>query len=80
MDYDDENVIAGTSDNETRSESQEEQQNVRMHTPALTYDIPSLPQNVEVTLSGTGCAIIQVEPFLLTDYFFGIRVNSFFKM
>ncbi len=60
MDYDEENVIAGTSDNETRSESQEEQQNVRMHTPALTYDIPSLPQNVEVTLSGTGCAIIQV--------------------
>jgi hypothetical protein len=46
MDYDEENVIAGTSDNETRSESQEDQQNVRMHTPALTYDIPSLPQNV----------------------------------
>jgi hypothetical protein len=46
MDYDEENVIAGTSDNETRSESQEEQQNVRMHTPALMYDIPSLPQNV----------------------------------
>lgn len=70
MDYDEENVIAVTSDNETRSESQEEQQNVRMHTPALTYDIPSLPQNVEVTLSGTGCAIIQVKLFLLTDYFF----------
>lgn len=63
MDYDGENVIAGTSDNETRSESQEEQQSVRMHTPALTYDIPSLPQNVEVTLSGTGCAIIQVKLF-----------------
>jgi hypothetical protein len=60
MDYEDENVISNTNDNETRSESQEEQQNVRMHTPALTYDIPSLPQNVEVTLSGTGCAILQV--------------------
>ncbi|XP_046454359.1 C3 and PZP-like alpha-2-macroglobulin domain-containing protein 8 isoform X2 [Daphnia pulex] len=66
MDYDDENVIAGTSDNETRSESQEEQQNVRMHTPALTYDIPSLPQNVEVTLSGTGCAIIQTKVYWKT--------------
>lgn len=53
--------VAASSDNETRSESQEqEQQNVRMHTPPLTYDIPSLPQKVEVTLSGTGCAILQV--------------------
>ena len=65
LDYDEESVMASATDNETRSEFLEEQQNVKMHTPALTYDIPSLPQNVEVTLSGTGCAILQVETLLI---------------
>lgn len=60
LDYDEEIAMSVANDNETRLESQEEQQNLRMHTPTLTYDIPSLPQNVEVTLSGTGCAILQV--------------------
>ena len=60
VDYDDDTITAVNADNDTHSESQEEQQNVRMHTPPLTYDIPSLPQNVEVTISGTGCAIVQV--------------------
>lgn len=66
LDYDEEIVMAVPNDNETRFESQEEQQNLRMHTPALTYEIPSLPQSVEVTLSGTGCAILQVQLILLT--------------
>ncbi|XP_057381255.1 uncharacterized protein LOC130703811 [Daphnia carinata] len=61
LDYDEETVTSVTNDNDTHSESQEEQQNVRMHTPPLTYDIPSLPQNVEVTMSGTGCAILQTK-------------------
>ena len=62
VDYDQDTTgVAVSTDNDTRSqESQEEQQNVRMHTPPLTYDIPSLPQNVQVTISGTGCAIVQV--------------------
>lgn len=65
VDYDDDTGVVVSTDNDTHSESQEEQQNVRMHTPPLTYDIPSLPQNVEVTISGTGCAILQVNSSLL---------------
>lgn len=37
-----------------------EQQHVRLHTPPLIYDVPSLPQNVELSIAGTGCAILQV--------------------
>lgn len=49
----------GNEINETRSvESSEE--NVRLHTPPLTFDIPSLPQNIEASITGAGCAVIQV--------------------
>lgn len=66
MDYDDDGMIIA-SDNETHVGSQEqEHQNVRMHTPPLTYDIPSLPQNVQATISGTGCAVLQVS---IASYF-----------
>ena len=45
---------------ETRIRSLEEMQNLRQHTPPLTYDILSLPQNIAFSIAGTGCAILQV--------------------
>ena len=45
---------------ETRVDSLEELQHLRQHTPPLIYDVPSLPQNVEFSIAGTGCTIIQV--------------------
>lgn len=75
MDYDEDGALIISGDNETHSESQEqEHQSVRMHTPPLNYDIPSLPQNVQATISGTGCAVLQVcvaftcnDDFILTN-------------
>jgi hypothetical protein len=46
--------------NDTIQVQEEEEQHVRLHTPPLTYDVPNLPQNVELSIAGTGCAILQV--------------------
>ena len=46
--------------NDTNQVHEEEEQHVRLHTPPLTYDVPHLPQNVEFSIAGTGCAILQV--------------------
>lgn len=58
-DYDDD--IDGHNDTGTHDSLLEEHQKMRIHTPPLTYEVPGeLPQNVELTISGTGCAVVQV--------------------
>lgn len=57
LSYDDEDGYG----NETHTMALEEHQSLRMHTPPLTYEVPNgLPQNVELTVAGTGCAVLQV--------------------
>jgi len=58
-DYDDD--IDGHNETGTHDSLLEEHQKMRIHTPPLTYEVPGeLPQNVELTISGTGCAVVQV--------------------
>ena len=46
--------------NDTTQVHEEEGQHVRLHTPPLIYDVSNLPQNVELSIAGMGCAILQV--------------------
>ena len=60
VEYDADMVNDTVPISETRVDSLEELQHLRQHTPPLTYDVPSLPQNVEFSIAGTGCTILQV--------------------
>ena len=46
--------------NGVKTLSLEQLQNVRIHTPPLIYDVANLPQEVQFSVSGAGCATLQV--------------------
>lgn len=56
----DDDILDAENDTRAVIEPSDEQQSVRLHTPPLTYEIPSLPQNIETAITGAGCAVLQV--------------------
>ena len=76
VEYDADMVNDTSPISETRVDSPEELQHLRQHTPPLTYDVPSLPQNVEFSIAGTGCTVLQVIP----QFTFSSFTFSFFYL